>query len=173
MRIAATTNIMRYGAGVRGSLFPLALPRARVQCQALHDVSSCDQVCILSKDSPTRGSGGRADGFLGLTERSLECYLEKSRGWRFLDDLAVAGNIGPSVLGRVHQLDRDLGLSAGDVPCSEHLALQRGFARCTRRQATLHHEPDGPGLCRVDSFAVEEMSNNDECSSASSEVLRR
>ena len=57
------------------------------------------------------------------------------------------GQYRPSVLGRVHQLDRDLGLSAGDVPCPEHLALQRGCARCTRRQATLHHEPDGSGLC--------------------------
>ena len=83
------------------------------------------------------------------------------------------GQCRPSVLGRVHQLDRDLGLSAGDVPCPEHLALQRGCARCTGRQATLHHERDGSGLCRVDSVAVEEMSNNDECSSASSEVLRR
>ena len=83
------------------------------------------------------------------------------------------GQYRPSVLGRVHQLDRDLGLSAGDVPCSEHFALQRGCARCTKRQATLHHEPDEPGLCRVDSVAVEEMSNKDECSSASSEVPRR
>ena len=41
------------------------------------------------------------------------------------------------------------------------------------RQATLHHEPCGPGLCQVDSVVVEEMSNNDECNSASSEVLRR
>ena len=52
------------------------------------------------------------------------------------------GQYRPSVLRRVHQLDRDLGLSAGDVPCSEHLALQRGCARCIRRQAMLHHEPD-------------------------------
>ena len=34
-----------------------------------------------------------------------------------------AGPTEPSVLGWIHQLDRDLGLSAGDVPCSEHLAL--------------------------------------------------
>jgi len=32
------------------------------------------------------------------TERSQECYLEKSRGWCFLDDLAVEGNIGPLFL---------------------------------------------------------------------------
>ena len=33
------------------------------------------------------------------------------------------GQYRPSVLGWIHQLDRDVGLSAGDVPCSEHLAL--------------------------------------------------
>ena len=33
------------------------------------------------------------------------------------------GQYRPSVLGWIQQLDRDLGLSAGDVPCSEHLAL--------------------------------------------------
>ena len=32
--------------------------------------------------------------FFVLLERSQECFLEKSRGWCFLDDLAVAGNTG-------------------------------------------------------------------------------
>ena len=35
------------------------------------------------------------------------------------------GQYRPSVLGQVHQLDRDLGLSAGDVPYSEQLAPAR------------------------------------------------
>ena len=88
--------------------------------------------------------------------------MEKSRGCCFLDDLAVAGNIGLLFLDGYINL-----IETSDCLQVKSLALN------TSLSSEGAHGVQGDRPRYIMNQIVEEMSNKDECSSASSEVPRR
>merc|ERR1711916_217708 len=91
-----------------------------------------------------RQQGGTTDG-LRLDDEAVTGSLLAEGAWLVLPGrFDCGGQHRPSVLGWIHQLDGDLGLSAGDVPRAEHLALQPHFQRRALLQVAL--SSDGHGM---------------------------